>query len=350
MFDERALASLLEQIIVEPFRQTEGQTRAQAAAAWPEPSGGRQEIAPRERQRLHSLTKVWRQSGGVCGFGIGEKIAGAQRTNDIAIRIYVEQKQPISALTNPVPSKLELPDFGIIPTDVVEIGRVVALLDTGRYRPALPGCSIGHWKSTAGTLGCYVRKRGDPTRTYVLSNAHVLAINGSGYGMPGDAIVQPGPLDGGQLPHDMIASLAEIHPIDFSKPNLVDAAIAEVIDPTVVTTLTAGGPVAAGSIVRTPRRGTKVRKFGRTSGYSIGEILDVNAILETDYETPHGTKKALFTNQIVCTKCSDAGDSGSLITTLTGRPVGLLFAGSEAITVANRISDVLSALDIDILR
>ncbi|MCW1843815.1 S1 family peptidase [Prosthecomicrobium hirschii] len=352
MFDERALASLLEQIIVEPFQQSERQTHAQAVdAAWPEPSPGRREIAPKERHRLHSMTKTWRQSGGVRGFGIGEKIAGAQRTNDLAIRIYVEQKQPISALAHPVPSTLELPDFGTIPTDVVEIGRVVAQLDTGRYRPALPGCSIGHWNSTAGTLGCYVRKRGDPTRTYILSNAHVLAINGSGFGMPGDPIVQPGPLDGGRRPHDIIASLAELCPIDFTMPNLVDAAIAEVIDPTVVTTLTArGGPVAAGSIVRTPRRGTKVQKFGRTSDYSVAEILDVNAILETDYETPHGTKKALFTNQIVCTKCSDAGDSGSLITTLTGRPVGLLFAGSKAITVANRISDVLSALDIDILR
>lgn len=105
---------------------------------------------PKERHRLHSMTKTWRQSGGVRGFGIGEKIAGAQRTNDLAIRIYVEQKQPISALAHPVPSTLELPDFGTIPTDVVEIGRVVAQLDTRRYRPALPGCSIGHWNRRPG--------------------------------------------------------------------------------------------------------------------------------------------------------------------------------------------------------
>lgn len=346
MFDERALAALLEQIIVEPFqlRSPRLATQSMPAARSPKlPS-------ERERIRLHSMTQAWRSRGGVRGFGIGEKIVGAKRTGDLAIRIYVDRKKPVAGLSDPVPPSLELPDFGVVPTDVVEIGRVVAQMDTARYRPAMPGSSIGHVSTTAGTFGCLVRRRGDPGRTFILSNAHVLAVNGAGYGNTGDAVVQPGPLDGGIGGHDTIATLAEAIPIDFGGMNAVDAAIAEVADAADVTTLTARGPVAAGRIVRSPRRGTLVRKFGRTSDYSVAEILDVHATLDIEYETPHGRRSATFFNQVLLTKCSDSGDSGSLVTTLSGRPVGLLFAGSESNTVINRIHDVLSALDVEIVQ
>src|SRR5713101_5810378 len=62
-----------------------------------------------------------------------------------------------------------------------------------RRRPLVVGCSIGHFRITAGTLGCFVStKSGEPR---ILSNNHVLANENSG--KKGDAIIQPGQFDGG---------------------------------------------------------------------------------------------------------------------------------------------------------
>ncbi|NIU63493.1 MAG: hypothetical protein GWN66_23410, partial [Pseudomonas stutzeri] len=85
-------------------------------------------------------------------------------------------------------------------TDVQETGVIRALQDhTAKWRPAPGGVSIGHVDITAGTLGCLV-VRGD--HIYILSNNHVLA--NSNEAEPGDAILQPGPHDGGTM-DDQIA-------------------------------------------------------------------------------------------------------------------------------------------------
>ncbi len=57
----------------------------------------------------------------------------------------------------------------------------------------------------------------------------------------------------------------------------------------------------------------------------------------------------LFKNQILTTNMSAGGDSGSLLVDYGGRAVGLLFAGSWAITVHNHISNVLMALEIEMV-
>ncbi len=85
-------------------------------------------------------------------------------------------------------------------TDVIEIGRVRLMERAVKMRPALPGSSIGHYKISAGTFGVVVRDKNSGEKL-ILSNNHILAngSNGSdGRASVGDAILQPGPYDGGK--------------------------------------------------------------------------------------------------------------------------------------------------------
>ena len=97
----------------------------------------------------------------IIGIGIGTKIAsGRLITGEVAVRIYVRAKIPRTKL----PTGHTVPDnFNNLPTDVVEVGDVVAYqpLQTWQWfsynRPTSCGVSIGHPMVTAGTLGCLVQ-------------------------------------------------------------------------------------------------------------------------------------------------------------------------------------------------
>ena len=85
----------------------------------------------------------------------------------------------------------------------------------------------------------------------------------------------------------------------------------------------------------------KVKKYGRTSGETKGQVFAINATVNVGYDSG----VARFVNQIIIVPgdFSTGGDSGSLIVDDSkgrwGGPnnrktVGLLFAGSPSITVA----------------
>src|SRR5262249_40393218 len=113
------------------------------------------------------------------------------------------------------------------PTDIVETGEIIAPIEaqavgvyTDRERPARGGSSVGHFKITAGTLGCLCVVDGN---LCILSNNHVLAnVNKA---KKGDKILQPGPVDGGTS-QDRIAELQDFVEIDFNGSNEVDCAVA----------------------------------------------------------------------------------------------------------------------------
>ncbi|MGH7138721.1 MAG: trypsin-like serine protease, partial [Pirellulales bacterium] len=215
---------------------------------------------------------------------------------------------------------------------------------------AIPGYSICHFADTAGTFGCLVKKRGDKKSLYILSNSHVLA--NSGLGAIGDEILQPGPFDGGTTTQDVIASLAEWVPFQFSAagyPNLVDAAIAKVRSAKSVTSAIRIVGVPNG-VSRTVRRGMQVQKAGRTTDYTIGLIRDVNFRVALSFNMPGGGKGRVgFRDQVLCTRYSAVGDSGSAVLNKKRQVVGLHFAGSPSTSIFNRIGDVLDALQIDIV-
>lgn len=280
----------------------------------------------------------------IVGVGIGEKVAAESETGEPCVTVYVIAKAP----RRDVDSEALVPaSVGGVATDVVAVGELTAQPYRGRYRPAPGGVSIGHVKITAGTLGCLV-KRG--AKKFILSNNHVLA--NSNAAKTGDAIVQPGPYDGGKAPADVIARLAQFVPLKFggTAVNFVDAAIAAPLRPDLVRATNIWyGTVSTTTTL--PQLALLVKKAGRTTQRTRGRISGINATVRVNYGT---SGVALFQNQIVIVSLTSApfsqgGDSGSLIATDSGnRPVGLLFAGSASHTIANPIRSVLTALNVQI--
>lgn len=201
----------------------------------------------------------------------------------------------------------------------------------------------------SGTLGALVTKDG---QRYILSANHVLARNG--YAGGGEEIIQPGLIDSScsATGTDHVADFAEAPPLGTAN---VDAGIASVVPGMVDfqgTILDIGIPA---STPATPSVGQGVAKSGRTTGLTCDAVTSVDTTVSVDYTTACGTGTTYsvsYTNQILIKgpKFSAAGDSGSLIVdSSTAQPVGLLFAGSTSITVANPIQDVLSALGVQVV-
>ena len=283
------------------------------------------------------------RKAGVRGVGVGYKVVGGETTGELAVVVLVTRK--IRPLEDIHPKDRVPPELEGARTDVVEVGvvRVPAPATAGRrgrMRPAPGGCSVGHVRSTAGTLGCLVR-RGD--RVFILSNNHVLAA--TNLGVRGDYILQPGPSDGGHVPEDGIAELADYVKLDFAGENAMDAALArpfsrELVSPEI---LDVGEPTGWAK----PELRAEVVKSGRTTGLTRGEI----GVVETTIEVLYGLTRVRFVGQCVVTTpgFSAGGDSGSAVV-LPGakKVVGLLFAGSEEATVFTPIGRVLSALNVEL--
>jgi hypothetical protein len=308
----------------------------------------------------------------VVATGVGYKVSGGERTDELSIVCSVTRKLSAAELSAEEMVPVRIDD---IPTDVVQSGRIRALQShTARYRPAPGGVSIGHRDITAGTLGCLVTKNGE---RLILSNNHVLA--NSNDAQVGDPILQPGPIDGGRFPADHIADLADFVPIKFNQPeppsdcstaraviavlngicraissrtryqivrvqseeNLVDAAVARPLDAADVV----DEILEIGSITDVAQAGlgTSVKKSGRTTEFTTGQILQIDVTTDVDYGAG---RIARFTDQLLAGPMSQGGDSGSAVLDDEDRLVGLLFAGSDNTTVINRIEHVFSALGI----
>jgi hypothetical protein len=306
----------------------------------------------------------------VVATGIGYKMEGNTPTNEISIIVSVVEKLPLAQLTEAavVPRAVDG-----VKTDVIETGPIVAFQDPRqRLRPARPGCSIGHHTITAGTFGCLV-KRGD--QVYILSNNHVLA--NSNAAQMGDPIWQPGKYDGGTSA-DQIATLDQFISIGFpgdpSPPpppggcsplaaimklflapqspkvqinepgnNTVDCALARPLSADLVTPdiIKIGVPAGVGAATL----GTALQKMGRTTGYTTGQITQIDVTASVDY----GGKIAAFRNQLMAGAMSQGGDSGSAVLDTSKRVVGLLFAGSTTTTLMNPIQLVLDALQVQVV-
>jgi hypothetical protein len=302
-----------------------------------------------ETRRLREKARPWTQGPGIQGLGLGEKISNGKVGDELALRVYVARKKPLSQVTNRVPKRVRVPELGEFPTDVEEIGRVEAESFRERARPAMPGCGLGHPNVSVGTFGCLVRKRGDASRLYILSNSHVLADEG--VAAIDDPILQPGPADGGGR-RDRLARLSEFQPFTFSRVgyvNFIDAAIAEVDPGRVEEAIRILGVPPAGK-GRVLRRGMQVQKVGRTTDHTVGVVRDVNYRFSLNYKNADTGRRARvgFRDQVLCSRYTAGGDSGSLVMNMRGYALGLHFAGSPSTSVFSRIRDVFSALDLEL--
>lgn len=299
---------------------------------------------------------------------------------DLCIVVGVTKKLPLELIDYEDVVPIEIEGFK---TDVTCAEDPQLQSNIGRVRQ--PGYSIGNEKITAGTLGCLVKKNGN---TMLLSNAHVFTPDATAEEAESTGIVQPGIYDGGKMPDDYAAFLVEYVPVvpstEFSACpvtitiqkilngvyrlarrstrwkavsvrtalNFVDAAIAVPItkfDPVVKDLWKPTGIVEA-------ELGMKVVKTGRTTGTTRGKVTQVDVTTTIQYG---GIKMAIFGEQIVIegnTKSFSAGgDSGSIVfKELTSHDdtdhliCGLLFAGSNTITIINRIQNVFDALGISL--
>lgn len=206
-----------------------------------------------------------------------------------------------------------------------------------------------------GTLGSCVKKG---TTQYVLSNYHVLEADivsgGNGrVAQAGDPVVQPGLVDVGCNANGAqnVASLSGIKSLPSSN---VDCAIASVISGQVRTdgAILEVGTISASTVAASV--GQAVKKSGRTTGLSRSSVTGLNATVSVAYDNECAGGAAFtktFTGQILVrnkgSRFLNSGDSGSLMVedvATNPRAVGLLFAGSSSIAVANPIGQVLSFL------
>ena len=219
---------------------------------------------------------------------------------------------------------------------------------TARFvRPVPIGVSTGHPDITAGTIGARVKKGTD---VFALSNNHVYADQNSA--SIGDGAIQPGAYDGGTDPADRIGTLFDFEPLKWDgSDNVIDAAIALSSTGDLGNATPSDGYGVPPTSTIDAAVDQKVKKYGRTTGLTSGQVDAINATVNVGYGDG---RVARFVRQIIITpgNFSSGGDSGSLIlvTTVTGRgknktetvdALGLLFAGSFFFTVANPIDDVL---------
>jgi hypothetical protein len=301
-----------------------------------------------EALEIQKSAKPWTMDAGIQGLGIGRRVTQGKEEKDLALKVYVEKKLPKNKIDCIVPPEVNITSLkGSIPTDVEAIGRVEIESNISHESPALPGFSVGHPKINAGTYGSLVRKKGQKTPLYILSNSHVLA--NSGIAKKGDKIIYPGTADGGKLTKDVIGTLEEW--IDFeytteSYPNLVDAAISSVKKTDVKSAIhKIGVPLGISKVVRI---GTKVQKTGRTTDYTIGIVRDVNYRFHMRYKKVGGGKGRVgFRDQVLCTRYTAGGDSGSAVLNMQKKVVGLHFAGSPSSSIFSKIQHVIDLLDIE---
>lgn len=337
------------------------------------------------------------QKPNVIGVGSGYREKGGKKTDEKAIIVFVTKKVAPHRLNGEaiVPRTLQGQRV-----DVMEIGEVRFMEQEipaaqeedeappqgggrrSRQRPAPGGVSIGHYKVTAGTLGCAVTDQGTG-EIFILSNNHVLANSSTGEdgrASAGDPVLQPGSYDGGMAEGDTIARLERFVPLCLTSqpPNCVTARYWESLANRILARLRSGyrlyleksngegnlidaalaRPLHEGSlspeILELGRPGGTAEVYpgdgvvfsGRTSGVVRGAVIARDVSL---FITMEQGKELYFVDQLVTSAVSRPGDSGSLLLDEQNRAAGLLFAGSEKVSVCNRFQNVSRLLRVELL-
>jgi S1-C subfamily serine protease len=224
---------------------------------------------------------------------------------------------------------------------------------TARVRPIVGGISLGvpeeaYGGKMAGTLGLVVY--GPNNDLYILSNAHVIAMNSKAQFLPlGTAVLQPGTYDGGTV-EDKVGELYKYIKITFGLKgkNYADAAIANVPISDYLVGEVLGSDDQSTYIISGTAEvsiGDSVRKSGRTTGVTTNTVSDTSATVKVWYTL---SKWAIFYDQILIDQpFIESGDSGSPVDK-EGAFVGLAFAGSSSTAVVCKAKYIISGLGITI--
>jgi hypothetical protein len=154
-----------------------------------------------------------------------------------------------------------------------------------------------------------------------------------------ESLLQQAPFDGGGS-RDHIGTLAAYVPLRAGLED-VDCAIAR------LEVEHASSIPYIGSVTQCQqsRTGMAVRKFGRTTGLTSGEVAMIGAVM--NFQTPDGSlllRNLMGIRPDSPSGFSDRGDSGSLIVDADTQGVGLLVGGSTDYTFACELRSVLDRL------
>ncbi|MEW5875732.1 MAG: hypothetical protein AB1752_11210 [Candidatus Zixiibacteriota bacterium] len=252
-----------------------------------------------------------------------------------------------------------------VPTEIVITDRIVAMKSTAvshtaKQTPPIQLGTSGGWRydlangyCCAGTLGSLIQVGGSKR---ILSNYHVfeadIVAGGNGIvATTGDPIIQPGLIDVGCIAANAqnVATLVKSSSlpgsnVDASSANIISGMVRE--DGAILEVGTLTSATIAAFV------GQAVKKSGRTTGLTRSSVTGLNGTISVAYENECAGGAAFtktFTGQILvgnrASKFLGGGDSGSLMVqdvTTNPRAIGLLFAGSSSIAVANPIDQVLS--------
>jgi hypothetical protein len=295
----------------------------------------------------------------VLGTAVGQDDDG-----ELTILVYVnlEGKNPGESARN-IPKSLRGKSIAVEITEPFRaLGKPpVGVSHTAKQTPPIQLGTSGGWGydlangyCCGGTLGSLIQKS-DGTQ-YILSNYHVFEsdiVSGGNnrVATSGDPIIQPGLIDV-QCNAASAQNVATLFKIGSLPGSNVDASIATVMPGQVRTdgAILEIGTISASTVVAALRQA--VKKSGRTTKLTNSTITGLNATVSVEYDNECAGGIAFtktFTGQIVISNKGssflNSGDSGSLMVEnvkTNPRAVGLLFAGSSTLAVANPINEVLT--------
>ena len=308
---------------------------------------------PGEGKSLGEATKALEQE--LLSLTGGGFVGIADSEADASITVFVENEQAGQAVPDSFDGYMVRTEVtGKIEASSAPIAEPTTGVDPQRQdavRPLVGGTSLSGYVTKGGGLYLYAGTLGMVTYDdKILTNAHVIAMNPQTYQFlnTGTAVVQPGTGDGGGL-GDKVGELEAYIPIDFSPDatNHADAALSSIdegVEASAGEQFSEGGNywIQGWTTVST---GDIVRKSGRTTGVTTGEVLYTDASVVVSY----GSQSAYFEDLIVVQQTnysfSQPGDSGSAVDK-NGQFVGLLFAGSADRAVICKAQYIISGLGI----
>jgi len=294
---------------------------------------------------------------GVNAVDVGYKYVKGKQTDEVCIRVHVDQKKKT------VPAKDKIPEtINGIKTDVIQrkiyplqfglrkkLTEISLQADNTNYATVKGGISIGPDRAIggyvfAGTLGCIVRDNAT-NNPMLLSNFHVMCVDSGWH--TGDQMDQPSRVDGGTH-SDNIGNLSRAVLSDH-----VDGAISTLSGRPYSCEIVDIGYVAG---TTTAVLNSAVRKRGRTTLLTYGFVDSIAATVRIDYGDGIGEKTlhdqvSIRPDTSHNPKFSDHGDSGSVVVDNSRKIIGLLYAGSDdGFAYINPISYVLSELNIKVCK
>jgi hypothetical protein len=266
----------------------------------------------------------------VTGVDIGLERKGGLETGRLAVRIHVREKlkRSLLAAREVFPKRI-----GGVRVDIIE-AQYARHAGTGPWRvdTLQPGVSIGHSRTTAGTLGVFIRD--EQQRLGLLSASHVLVPDT--LSNPGDPILQPGRSDGGTAPGDTVATVGRF---DLR----TDSAFA-LLNGTRGTDARVAGTNAMIGGTRMPVVGDILTKSGRSTQVTQAKVDGVAGPyfgIQFSFRLVPADPAVLM---------CDLGDSGSVwYDAATGEGVGLHCLGPSNPTLSNQFG-VASSLAIVLQR